>query len=98
MEYSKRLGSISNEQFQKALDKFSLGRFVEAEPVPFGNFGQNVFITSTKGKFVLRGKPHYKWQFKSEQIVANGRNCQRRRSSDAGGNRKRIVGGVAERN
>lgn len=70
MEYSKRLGSISGEQFQKALDKFSLGRFIKAEAVPFGNFGQNVFITSTKGKFVLRGKPHYKWQFKSEQIVA----------------------------
>lgn len=70
MEYSKRLGSISDEQFQKALDRFSLGRFIKAEAIPFGNFAQNVFVTSTKGKFVLRGKPHYKWQFKSEQLVA----------------------------
>lgn len=71
MEYSKRLGEISDEQLQKALDKFSLGKFVKAEPIGFGNFGQNLFLTSDKGKFVLRGKPHYPWQFPSEQFMAN---------------------------
>jgi len=67
-EYSKRLGQISPEQFQMALDRLHLGDFVHAAPVPFGLFGQNVFLTSTKGEFVLRGAPHYVWQFPTEQF------------------------------
>ena len=70
-EYSKRLGQISAEQFQAALAQFDLGDFVKAEPIPFGLFGQNVFVTSTKGEFVLRGVPHYPWQFPTEQFFVN---------------------------
>ncbi|HSL41930.1 MAG TPA: phosphotransferase [Anaerolineales bacterium] len=70
-EYSKRLGRISPEQFQAALDCFGLGEFIKAEPVSFGLFGQNVFVTSTQGEFVLRGCPHYPWQFPTEQFIAN---------------------------
>ncbi len=57
---------ISDEQFQAALQRLELGDFVRAEPVSFGLFGQNVFVTSTKGEFVLRGLPHYPWQFPTE--------------------------------
>lgn len=70
-EYSKRLGQISEDQFQAALARFDLGDFVKAEPVPFGLFGQNVFLTSTRGEFVLRGVPHYPWQFPTEQYFVN---------------------------
>ena len=70
-EYSERLGEITNKQFQQALDRFSLGKLIKAEAVPFGNFGQNVFLTTNKGEFVFRGKPHYPWQFKSEQFMAS---------------------------
>jgi aminoglycoside phosphotransferase (APT) family kinase protein len=70
-EYSKRLGRISPEQFQAALTRLDLGEFVRAEPVPFGLFGQNVFLTSTHGEFVFRGAPHYPWQFPTEQFIAN---------------------------
>ncbi len=66
--YSQRLGPISDEQFQAALNHFSLGRFVRAEPIPFGLFGQNVFVSSTEGEFVLRGDPHFWWQFPTEQF------------------------------
>lgn len=69
-EYSKRLGPISPKQFQAALDHFDLGQFIRAEPIPFGNFGQNVFVSSTTGEFVLRGAAHYVWQFPDEQFVA----------------------------
>jgi aminoglycoside phosphotransferase (APT) family kinase protein len=41
---------------------------VSAEPVTFGNFGQNVFLTSAKGDYVLRGAPHYPWQFPKERF------------------------------
>jgi hygromycin-B 7''-O-kinase len=68
MKYSARLGEISASQFQAALDCFDLGIFVQAEPIPFGIFGQNVFLTSTKGAFVLRGDPHFPWQFPTEQF------------------------------
>lgn len=70
-EYSKRLGRISPEQFQAALTHFDLGEYVKAESIPFGLFGQNVFLTSTQGEFVLRGLPHYPWQFPTEQFIVN---------------------------
>jgi hygromycin-B 7''-O-kinase len=70
-EYSKRLGSISTKQFQAALDHFDLGQFMSAEAIPFGLFGQNVFVTSSAGAYVLRGAAHYDWQFPKEQFVAN---------------------------
>ena len=69
-EYSRRLGKITPGQFQSALDRFALGDFICAAPIPFGLFGQNVFITSTQGEFVLRGVPHYPWQFPTEQFFA----------------------------
>jgi hygromycin-B 7''-O-kinase len=69
-EYSQRLGSISDEQLQAALDCFDLGEFLHAEPIPFGLFGQNLFVTSTVGEFVLRGTPHYDWQFPTEKFFA----------------------------
>lgn len=62
--YSQRLGMLSTQQLQTALDRFQLGRLIHAEPVPLGNFGQNVFLTSTQGAFVLRGNPLDASQFK----------------------------------
>ena len=70
-EYSKRLGNISDEQLQSALNYFDLGKFLHAEPIPFGLFGQNLFVTSTVGDFVLRGVPHYDWQFPTEKFLLN---------------------------
>lgn len=69
MKYSERLGEIKKKQFQKALDRFHLGKFVKAESIPYGNFGQNVFLTSAQGEYVLRGKPHTVWQFNNEKIM-----------------------------
>ena len=67
-EYSKRLGNISDEQLRGALSYFDLGELLRAEPIPFGLFGQNLFVTSTVGEFVLRGVPHYDWQFPTEKF------------------------------
>ena len=67
-EYSTRLGNISDEQLQGALSYFDLGEFLSAEPIPFGLFGQNLFLTSTVGEFVLRGAAHYDWQFPTEKF------------------------------
>lgn len=69
-EYSKRLGTISPTQFQSALDRFDLGSFIQAESIPFGLFGQNVFLISTKGEYVLRADPHFPWQFPTECFFA----------------------------
>ncbi len=67
--YSQRLGLISDEQFAAALERFQLGRFVQAEAIPSGLFGQNVFVTSTTGEYVLRGDPHFSWQFPTERFI-----------------------------
>lgn len=68
--YSHRLGMLADEQFQAALDRFGLGTLVKAEPISFGLFGQNVFVTSTSGEYVLRGDPHFPWQFPTERFYA----------------------------
>jgi len=70
-EYSKRVGQISPEQFQAALTRLHSGDYIRAELIPFGLFGQNVFLTSTLGEFVFRGAPHYPWQFPTEQFIVD---------------------------
>ncbi len=69
-EFSKRLGVLTHEQFQAALDRFELGRLIDAQPVAGGLFGQNVFVTSTAGEWVLRGAPHYDGQFQKERFFS----------------------------
>lgn len=68
--YSERLGAIAPHQFQAALTRFGLGTFVGATPVSRGLFGQNVFVESSLGAYVLRGVPHYPWQFPKERFGA----------------------------
>jgi len=70
LQYSSRLGAITPVQFQAALDHFRLGTFLAAQPISGGLFGQNVFVTSTAGEWVLRGCPHYDWQFPKERYFA----------------------------
>ncbi len=62
-EYSKHLGRLRDDQLQAALDRFELGKLVSANPVRLGNFGQNLFLTSTAGEWVLRGNPLSPEQF-----------------------------------
>jgi len=82
-KYSDRLGAIRAEQFEAVATRWNLGRFVKAEPVASGLFGQNVFVTTTAGEFVLRGAPHWvkgpgdaeyrpedRWQFTKERYFA----------------------------
>jgi hygromycin-B 7''-O-kinase len=69
--YSPRLGAISAGEFQATLDRFDLGRFVSAEPIAAGNFGQNVYLTSTAGAYVLRGAPFDPQQFLKEQFYTD---------------------------
>ncbi len=71
IKYSDCLGVINVNQFQMALEKFNLGKFVKAEKVPFGSVGQNVFLTSTEGDFVLRGNPFYSHQFAVEKFMVD---------------------------
>jgi hygromycin-B 7''-O-kinase len=69
-KYSERLGVLTREQLQAALDRFSLGRLLDARPASGGLFGQNVLLTSTEGAFVLRGHPHLSRQLDRECYFA----------------------------
>jgi hygromycin-B 7''-O-kinase len=86
VEYSKRLGRIFDEQFAAATARLGVGTFIRATPVTSGLFGQNVFLSTSEGEFVLRGAPHWvdfgregpwkherndRWQFTKEIIFAN---------------------------
>lgn len=81
--YSERLGAISDEQFHAVATRLHLGRFLNAAPTTSGMFGQNVFVTTTSGEYVLRGAPHWvkgigdtdyrredRWQFTKERYFA----------------------------
>lgn len=68
---SRRLGALRAEQFDAALARFGLGKFIRAELIPFGLFGQNVFVMSSSGEFVLRGSPHFEWQFPTERYFVD---------------------------
>ena len=51
-------------------DRFDLGRLVSAAPIPGGLFGQNVHLSTDSGAWILRGCPHYDWQFPKERFFA----------------------------
>jgi hypothetical protein len=68
--YSKRLGEIEEQCFQTAVEKMGLGDLVSVEPIPYGLFGQNVFLNTTTGQFVFRGCPHGPGQFAYERFMA----------------------------
>jgi hygromycin-B 7''-O-kinase len=81
--YSERLGALSDAQFETVAARWNLGRFISAEPTTSGLFGQNLFLTTTEGAFVLRGAPHWvkgsgdaewrredRWQFTKEVSFA----------------------------
>jgi aminoglycoside phosphotransferase (APT) family kinase protein len=81
--YSDRLGAIRDGQFAEVCARHGLGTFVRAEPTTSGLFGQNVFVFTSDGAFVLRGAPHWvmgpgdtayrqedRWQFSKERWFA----------------------------
>lgn len=68
--YSERLGLIEPDQLQAVADEFDLGTVTDAEPAVGGLFGQNLFMTTTEGRFVLRGNPHGHVQLTKERRVA----------------------------
>lgn len=71
IDYAEYLGEIRGEQFNKALQKLNLGNLIKIEKVTGGVGGQNVFLTSTKGEFVLRGNPFYDEQFDVEKFAVD---------------------------
>lgn len=50
---------ITDAQFAAATERLGIGSFLRAAPIATGLFGQNVFVTTNQGDFVLRGAPHY---------------------------------------
>lgn len=74
--YSERLGEITDEQLQAALDRFGLGRLLAAEPIANGLFGQNLLLETSSGGFIFRGAPHWNpageddWQFQKERFFS----------------------------
>jgi len=71
VDYAGSLGKISDSQFDQALRKLGLGSFVKAGRVTGGVVGQNVFLTSTGGEFVFRGRPFYDEQFDVEKFAVD---------------------------
>ena len=71
VDYAGSLGKISNDQFGAALQRLNLGDFINAEKVPCGVVGQNVFLTTSQGEFVFRGRPFYDEQLDVEKFMVD---------------------------
>lgn len=69
-DYGHRLGRLTGAQLQAAADRFDLGRLRGAAPIPGGQFGQNVHVATESGEWILRGCPHFDWQFPKERFFA----------------------------
>ena len=69
-EFSKRLGRLTREQLQAALDRLDLGRIESAEPTAGGLFGMCAYVTATSGEWVLRGNPFWPGQLLKEAALA----------------------------
>jgi hygromycin-B 7''-O-kinase len=70
-KYSERLGVIDPDQLFAVAERHGLGEVIEAEPATAGLFGQNIFLTTSKGHFVFRGHPHGHAQLTKERRVAD---------------------------
>lgn len=70
MRYSERLGLIEPEQLQEAAASFGIGEVLDASAPVEGLFGQNIFLETTEGSYVLRGHPHGHVQLTKERCVA----------------------------
>jgi aminoglycoside phosphotransferase (APT) family kinase protein len=69
-KYSERLGVIDPGQLFEVAGMLELGEVLAAEPMAGGLFGQNLALTTTEGRFVLRGNPHGHTQLTKERRVA----------------------------
>ena len=70
MKYSERLGVIEPDQLHEAAAYFDIGEVLDASAPVGGLFGQNIFLTTTEGEYVLRGHPHGHVQLTKERCVA----------------------------
>lgn len=69
-ERVSRLGAITPEQVQAALDRFELGRFRSVTPTEGGLGRQTAFVEADSGSYVLRGNPLFEGQFEKEVFFA----------------------------
>ncbi len=68
-EYSERLGVLSYEQLQAALNRFGLGELLNAKLAAEGLFGQIIQLETSSGTYAFRGNPH-KGQLHTEQYFS----------------------------
>jgi hygromycin-B 7''-O-kinase len=69
-KYTERLGVIEPDQLQDAAERMDIGEVLDAHPAIGGLFGQNLFLVTRQGEFVLRGNPHGHQQLTKERVVA----------------------------
>ncbi|WP_438350093.1 aminoglycoside phosphotransferase family protein [Paenibacillus sp. FA6] len=68
---SNKLGDITNQQLQFMLDRFNLGKFISSDRTAYGVMQQTMFVSSTKGDFVLKGNPLFDAQFIEEKYFVD---------------------------
>ncbi|WP_025724290.1 phosphotransferase family protein [Paenibacillus polymyxa] len=66
---SNRLGEVTNDQMQRMLNRFDLGRLLSYEKTAEGVLGQTLYVSSTAGQFVLKGNPLFLGQWIEEKFM-----------------------------
>ncbi len=69
-----KINHVTNRKLQLMLDRFHLGKLISSSKTTEGVSGQTLFVTTTMGLYVLKGKPLFMGQFIEEKFFIDNLN------------------------
>lgn len=62
---------VAEEQLQRVLDRFDLGKLISWSRPTSGVMGQTIFISASRGEFIFKGNPLYEGQLLEEKFFVD---------------------------
>jgi hygromycin-B 7''-O-kinase len=68
---SNKLGMVTDQQLQRMLNRFNLGKLISFQRTSKGVGNQTMFVFSSSGEYVLKGNPLFEGQFIEEKFYVD---------------------------
>jgi hygromycin-B 7''-O-kinase len=68
---SNKLGKVTDQQLQRMLNRFNLGKLISFQRTSKGVGNQTMFVISSSGEYVLKGNPLFEGQFVEEKFYVD---------------------------
>jgi hygromycin-B 7''-O-kinase len=65
------LGKVTDQQLQRMLNRFNLGKLISFQRTSKGVGNQTMFVISSSGEYVLKGNPLFEGQFVEEKFYVD---------------------------